>query len=78
LIGFDRPASACEFGFRWLDSDAFQDVKVSSKGADLPLDQFRRSNYGNEVLYAETSKANKGEYKFFVDCDVVRRDTGCS
>src|ERR1700738_1320274 len=55
-------------------SDAFQDVKVSSKSGDLPLKQVRQPEYGNEVLYAETSKADKGEYKFSVDYDVVRKE----
>src|ERR1035441_1015101 len=55
-------------------SDAFQDVKVTSKGGDLPLKQVQQPEYGNEVLYAETSKADKGEYKFSVDYDVVRRE----
>ncbi|HMB83100.1 MAG TPA: transglutaminase domain-containing protein, partial [Terriglobales bacterium] len=55
-------------------SDAFQDVKVTSKSGDLPLKQVRQPEYGNEVLYAETSKADKGEYRFSVDYDVVRRE----
>jgi len=55
-------------------SDAFQDVKVTSKSGDLPLKQAHQPEYGNEVLYAETSKADKGEYKFSVDYDVVRRE----
>jgi transglutaminase-like putative cysteine protease len=54
--------------------DAFQDVTVTSKGGDLPLKQVRQPEYGNEVLYAETAKADKGEYKFSVDYDVVRRE----
>src|SRR6266436_8424481 len=55
-------------------SDAFQDVKVASKSGDLPLKQVRQPEYGNEVLYAEASKADKGEYKFSVDYDVVRKE----
>ena len=55
-------------------SDGFQHVKVTSKGGDLPLKQVRQPEYGNEVLYAETAKADKGEYKFSVDYDVVRRE----
>jgi len=55
-------------------SDAFQDVKVASKGGDLQLKQVHQPEYGNEVLYAETSKAGKDEYKFSVDYDVVRRE----
>ena len=55
-------------------SDAFQDVKVTSKSGDLPLKQVHQPEYGNEVLYAETSKTDKGEYRFSVDYDVVRRE----
>jgi transglutaminase-like putative cysteine protease len=55
-------------------SDESQDVKVTAKSGDLPLKQVRQAQYGNEVLYAETAKADKDEYKFSVDYDVVRRE----
>jgi transglutaminase-like putative cysteine protease len=55
-------------------SDAFQDVKVTSKDGDLPLKQVHQPEYGNEVLYAEAAKADKAEYKFSVDYDVVRKE----
>lgn len=55
-------------------SDAFQDVKVTAKTSDLPLKQVRQPQYGNEVLYAETSKADQGEYKFTVEYKVVRKE----
>jgi len=55
-------------------SDAFQDVKVASKDGDLPLKQIHQPAYGNEVLYAETAKADKGEYKFSVDYVAARRE----
>ncbi|MGD0214837.1 MAG: transglutaminase-like domain-containing protein [Terriglobales bacterium] len=55
-------------------SDSFQDVTVVSESGDLPLKQVRQPEYGNEVLYAETAKANQGEYKFSVDYNVVRRE----
>ncbi len=55
-------------------SDAFQDVKVTSKTGDLALKQVRQPEYGNEVLYAEAAKPDKSEYKFSVDYDVVRRE----
>ena len=55
-------------------SDAFQDVKVTSKSGGLPLKVVRQPEYGNEVLYAETSKADRAEYTFSVDYDVVRRE----
>jgi transglutaminase-like putative cysteine protease len=54
--------------------DAFQDVKVTSKTGDLPLKQVHQPEYGNEVLYAEASKADKSEYKFSVDYDIARRE----
>ena len=55
-------------------SDAFQDVTVVSKSGDLPLKPVHQPEYRNEVLYAETSKADQGEYKFSVNYDVVRRE----
>src|SRR5258706_8627900 len=55
-------------------SDGFQEVRVVSRNGDLQVRQVRQPEYGNEVQYAETSKADKGEYKFSVDYDVVRRE----
>ncbi len=55
-------------------SDAFQDVRVTAKSGDLALKKVRQSEYGNEVLYAESRKADKDEYRFSVDYDVVRRE----
>lgn len=55
-------------------SDAWQDVKVTAKSGDLAMKQVRQGEYGNEVLYAETGKADKDEYKFTVDYEVERRE----
>jgi transglutaminase-like putative cysteine protease len=55
-------------------SDPWQDVKVTAKSRDLSLKEVRQSEYGNDVLYAETAKANSGEYLFSVDYEVVRRE----
>jgi transglutaminase-like putative cysteine protease len=55
-------------------SDPFQQVKVTAKTGDLSLKQFSQPQYGNEVLYAETSKADKADYQFSVDYDIVRRE----
>jgi transglutaminase-like putative cysteine protease len=55
-------------------SDSFQDVKVTFKGGDLPLKHVQQPEHGNEVLYAEALKADKDEYKFSVDYDVVRKE----
>ena len=46
-----------------LVSDVFQDVRLVSKSGDLPLKQVHQPEYRNEVLYAETAKADQGEYK---------------
>jgi transglutaminase-like putative cysteine protease len=55
-------------------TDAFQDVKVTSETSDLPLKQVHQPEYGNELLYAETFKADKSEYKFSVGYDIVRHE----
>ena len=55
-------------------ADAFQDVTVTSKTGDLPLKQVHQPEDGNEVLYAEASTADKSEYKFSVDYDIVRHE----
>ncbi len=55
-------------------SDGSQDVKVVSHTGDLPLKEVPQPEYGNQVLYAETAKADKGEYKFSVEYDVMRRE----
>ncbi|MGB8014095.1 MAG: transglutaminase-like domain-containing protein [Terriglobales bacterium] len=55
-------------------SDAFQDVRVASKSGDLPLKRVHQPEYGNEILYAEAAKADKDEYRFSVDYEVVRKE----
>ena len=55
-------------------SDAFQTVKVISATGDLPLKKTRESRRGNEMYYAETSKAKQQELHFEVVYDVVRHE----
>jgi hypothetical protein len=55
-------------------SDAFQTVKVISATGDLPLKKTRESKFGNEMYYAEASKAKQPELHFEVVYDVVRRE----
>jgi transglutaminase-like putative cysteine protease len=55
-------------------SDTYQTVNVTAKSGDLPLKQVAQPEYGNDVLYAETPKADRPEYKFSVDYDVVRKE----
>jgi hypothetical protein len=60
--------------FPQAHSDAFQTVKVVSATGDLSLKKTHESKYGNEMYYAETSKAKKSELHFEVAYDVVRHE----
>jgi hypothetical protein len=55
-------------------SDGFQTVKVISATGDLPLKKTRESKYGNEMYYAEASKAKQPELHFEIVYDVVRHE----
>jgi len=55
-------------------SDSFQEVKVLSAAGDLPLKKTRESKYGNEMYYAESSKATQAELHFEIVYDVVRHE----
>ena len=55
-------------------SDPFQEVRVLSATGDLKLRKTRESKFGNEIYYAEASKAKGGDLHFSVDYDVVRRE----
>ena len=55
-------------------SDAFQVVKVASATGDLPLKKTHESKYGNEMYYAEASKAKRPELHFEIVYDVVRNE----
>lgn len=52
----------------------FQTVRVVSETGDLPLKATGNKTSGNQMLYAETKKAERSEYKFSVVYDVVRRE----
>ncbi len=53
-------------------SDNFQTVRIINREGDLPLKETRGKQFGNYMLYAETAKATKKEYRFAIDYDVVR------
>jgi hypothetical protein len=53
-------------------SDPFQEVKVVSVTGDLPLKKTHESRFGNEMYYAQASKADKPELHFEIVYDVVR------
>ena len=53
-------------------SDPFQEIKVITAGGDLALKKTRESRFGNEIYYAQVSKADKPELHFEIVYDVVR------
>jgi Transglutaminase-like superfamily len=55
-------------------SDAFQTVKVISATGDISLKKNHESKYGNEMYYADASKAKQPELHFEVVYDVVRHE----
>jgi len=55
-------------------SDNFQEVKVLSVTGDLPLKRTHESKYGNEMYFAESSKAKQTELHFEIVYDVVRHE----
>lgn len=55
-------------------SDEYQEVRVVSAKGDLPLKKTRESKFGNEMYFAETSKAKGGDLRFEVAYDVVRHE----
>jgi len=55
-------------------SDSFQEVKILSASGDLPLKKTHESKYGNEMYYAEFSKAKQAELHFEIVYDVIRHE----
>ena len=55
-------------------SDEFQEVKVIAANGDLKLKKTHESRFGNEMYYAESSKAQATELHFEVIYDVVRHE----
>ncbi len=66
------PGKPLQVWFPMATSDRFQQVRIISKSGDLPLQQTRESEYGNQMFYAHTERADKAEYHFSVKYDVVR------
>ena len=59
----------------WIPAaDDFQDVKVISAQGDLGLKKTHESKFGNNMYYAETSKAKQTDLHFEVVYDVVRHE----
>jgi len=56
---------------RW---DAFQEVRIISAKADLPLKKTREDQFGNEIFFAEDDKIARPELHFDVEYDVTRHE----
>ena len=68
------PGQKIKIWFPMAHSDQYQEVKVTSVEGDLPLKKTHESKNGNEMYYAETSKAKQPELHFEVVYDVVRHE----
>lgn len=55
-------------------SDKFQTVRLISVNGDLPARRTRDAEYGNEMFFAETRKADRDSYRFEAVYDVVRHE----
>jgi len=55
-------------------SDEFQEVRVVQATGDLGMRKTHESRFGNEMYYAETSKARQADWRFEVLYDVVRHE----
>jgi len=55
-------------------SDPYQEVHLVSATGNLSLKKTRESRFGNEIYYAESSKAKPGDLHFEVVYDVVRHE----
>ncbi|HEV7218000.1 MAG TPA: transglutaminase-like domain-containing protein [Terriglobales bacterium] len=53
-------------------SNESQEVRVLSAAGDLPLKRTHESKYGDEMYFAETSKAKQSELHFEIEYDIVR------
>lgn len=68
------PGSPVRVWISAAHSDPFQEVKVISASGDLPLKKTRESRFGNEIYYAQTSKADTPDLHFEIVYDVVRHE----
>jgi transglutaminase-like putative cysteine protease len=60
--------------FPQAHSDPYQEIRVVSAKGDLDLKKTRESRFGNDMYYAETSKAKASDLHFEVVYDVVRHE----
>jgi transglutaminase-like putative cysteine protease len=68
------PGQRARIWFPAARSDDYQQVRAVSAKGDLPLKKTRESRFGNEIYFAEASKAKTGDLHFEVIYDVVRHE----
>lgn len=66
------PGRPLDVWFPMAHSDRYQQVKILSSKADLPLRETSENEYGNRMFYAHTARADRPEYHFTVKYDVIR------
>ncbi|MGE5325009.1 MAG: transglutaminase-like domain-containing protein [Actinomycetota bacterium] len=66
------PGKPLDVWFPIAHSDPYQQVKILSSKADLPLRETSETEYGNRMFYAHTARADKAEYHFSVKYEVIR------
>ena len=66
------PGKPLDVWFPMAHSDRYQQVKIISTHADLPVRETSEPEYGNRMFYAHTARAGKAEYHFSVKYDVIR------
>ncbi len=55
-------------------SNESQEVRVVSAAGDLPLKRTHESKYGDEMYFAEISKAKQSELHFEIEYDILRHE----
>ena len=70
----NQPGKPLRVWIPLAQSDAHQKVEIKSITGDLPLKKTQEREYGNRMLYGSTDKADKPEYHFAVEYDVVRNE----
>lgn len=68
------PGQRARIWFPAAHSDDYQEIRVVAAKGDLPLKKTREARFGNELYYAESSKAKGGDLRFEVTYDVVRHE----
>jgi transglutaminase-like putative cysteine protease len=69
-----QPGQKIEIWLPQAHSDQFQGVRIVSVTGDLPLNKTHETKHGNTMLHAVMPRAERDEYKFDIEYDVVRHE----